>query len=128
MGSYFEINDTLQITKEQGFPSELDYNNHKNKPFVAEDFKDKVFEFKNKPDIRIYHIPPVRVFLVENIDGKWLYWGLAHILEITQDYIKKTTSGKFRIEYLYTPEEMRNAHPIIDRNAETDYFSSGREI
>lgn len=28
MGSYIEINDTLQITKEQGFPKELDWKKH----------------------------------------------------------------------------------------------------
>ena len=28
MGSYVEINDTLQITKEQGFPKELDWKQH----------------------------------------------------------------------------------------------------
>ena len=29
MGSFIEINDTLQISKEQGFPEELDYEQHK---------------------------------------------------------------------------------------------------
>lgn len=124
MGSYFEINDTLQLTKEQGFPEELDYDIHKNSPLPVEDFKDKVFEFKDKPDIRIYHIPPVRVFLVENIEGKWLYWGLAQILEITHDYINKTTSGKFKIEYIYTPLEMKSAYPIVDRRDGKNYFAS----
>ena len=28
MGSYVELNDTLQITKEQGFPEELDWKQH----------------------------------------------------------------------------------------------------
>ena len=28
MGSFIEINDTLRITKEQGFPKELDYEKH----------------------------------------------------------------------------------------------------
>lgn len=31
MGSYIEINDTLQITREQGFPKELDWRKHKKK-------------------------------------------------------------------------------------------------
>ena len=71
--------------------------------------------------IRIYHLPPVRNFLVQNIDDKWLYWGLVNIIEVTHDNINKTTSGKFKITYLYTPEEMLEAHKLMDRNKETDY-------
>lgn len=122
MGSYIETNDTLQITREQGFPKELNYEKHKVVPYTAEEFKDRIFEFKDKPNIRIYHRPPVRNFLVENIDGKWLYWGLVHILEIHHDYIKNTTSGKYKIIYINTPEEMQHAHNIIDRNEETRYI------
>ena len=122
MGSYFETNDTLQITSEQGFPSELDFEQHKMKPFTAKDFEGKMFEFNDKDNIRIYHAPPVRVFLVQNINGKWLYWGLAHILEVVHNQVKKTTSGKFKIIYLYTPEEMNQAHLLIDRNTGTDYL------
>jgi len=73
MGSFIEINDTLQLTMEQGFPKSLNYEKHKAKPFITSDFKDKVFEFKGKPNIRVFHSPPVRNFLVQNIDGKWLY-------------------------------------------------------
>lgn len=122
MGSFIEINDTLQITKEQGFPKELDIEKHLQEPFTAETFKDKIFSFTDKPAIRIYKIPPVRNFLVENKDGKWIYWGLVHIIETTCDYTNKTTSGKFKIIYINTPEEMRNAHNIIDRRPETQYF------
>ena len=122
MGSHIETNDTLQITSEQGFPSELNFEQHKKKPFTARDFEGKVFEFRNKEKIRIYHAPPVRVFLVHNINGKWLYWGLVHILQVVHDQVKNTTSGKFKIIYIYTPEEMKQAHWLIDRNIETDYF------
>ena len=62
MGSYVEINDTLQITKEQGFPKELDWKQHLIKPYTAEQFEGKVFEFSNKPNIRNYQMPPVRFF------------------------------------------------------------------
>ncbi|MFH0952185.1 MAG: hypothetical protein V1838_03255 [Patescibacteria group bacterium] len=123
MGSIIEVNDTLQLTSEQGFPEELDYEKHENKPIRAEDFSDKIFEFKDKNKIRIYHAPPVRNFLVHNIDGKWLYWGLVHVLEVTHDNIKQTTSGKFKIVYIYTPEEMKQAYKLIDRRKETDYFA-----
>lgn len=37
MGSVIEINDTLQLTNEQGFPAELVYEQHKNKPFTAQE-------------------------------------------------------------------------------------------
>lgn len=122
MGAFVELNDTLQLTTEQGFPEELDLEKHKQESLKAEDFKDRVFEFHDKPEVRIYKIPPVRNFLVHNMNGKWLYWGLIHILETTCDYVKKTTSGKYKIIYIYTPEEMQKAHELIDRNAETDFF------
>jgi hypothetical protein len=122
MGSLIEINDTLQLTKEQGFPSELNLEKHLNKPYKAKDFEGRVFEFNNKPEIRVYKIPPVRNFLVENRDGKWIYWGLIHILETKIDYLNKTTSGKFKIIYIYTPEEMKKAHDLIDRNEGTRFF------
>ena len=121
MGSFVEINDTLQITKEQGFPSELNLKQHLEKPFTAEQFEGKVFEFKDKPSIRNYQMPPVRNFLVENIDGKWLYWGQIHMLEIKHDYVNRTTSGKFKIIYINKPEEMEMAHNLIDRNKDTFY-------
>lgn len=122
MGSLIELNDTLQLTSEQGFPKELDFAKHKQKPLQAEDFKDKVFEFHNKPEIRVYKIPPVRNFLVQNMSGKWLYWGLIHITETTCDYVKQTTSGKFKIIYIYTPDEMQEAHSLIDRDKASDFF------
>jgi len=122
MGSFIEVNDTLQITKEQGFPKELDYEQHKIKPFIAPDFEDKVFEFKNKPKVRIYHLPPVRNFLVQNIDSQWLYWGLIHVIEVIHDNLNQTTSGKFKIIHIYTPEEMKQAHKLIDGNRDTDYL------
>ncbi len=122
MGSLIEINDTLRITKTQGFPKVLDYKKHVKKPFKASDFRGKVFEFRNKPKVRIYQIPPVRNFLVEDINGKWLYWGLIHIIEVRHDNIKQTTSGKFKIIYINSPEEMKKAHELIDRNEETRFF------
>ncbi len=124
MGSLIEINDTLQISKEQGFPGELDYEQHKLKPFHASDFEGRVFSFKGKPGIRVYQLPPVRNFLVQNIDGKWLYWGLIHVLETVHDNVRQTTSGKFRIIHIYSPEEMASAHRLIDRNKKTDFLNA----
>lgn len=122
MGSFIEINDTLQLTIEQGFPIELDYQKHLQKPLRVDDFKDKVFTFRDKPKIRIYKTPQVRNFLAQNINGKWLYWGLIHILEITHDYIRQTTSGKFKIIAIFSPEEMKHAQTIIDCDKENDFF------
>lgn len=122
MGSIIELNDTLQITKEQGFPTELDVNIHIKNPYKFEDFKDKIFSFQNKKDIRVYKIPPVRNFLVENVNGKWIYWGLAHVVEITHDYVNRTTAGKFKIIYLNSPQEMKAAQPIVDGRPEIYYF------
>ncbi len=123
MGSFIEINDTLQLTTDQGFPKELDYEKHKLSPFTADKFKTKIFSFKDKPKVRIYQLPPIRNFLVQNIDGKWLYWGLVHIIETTHDNLNQTTSGKFKITYIYTPEEMKYAHRLIDRTKETDFLN-----
>ena len=122
MGSSIIQNETLQITLEQGFPAELQYETHLKKPFKAEDFHEKVFHFSDKDGIRNYQNPPVRNFLVQNIGGKWLYWGLVHVLSITHNYEKKSTSGTFKIIYIYTPEEMKYAHRLIDRNKTTDYL------
>lgn len=116
MGSIIALNDTLQITKEQGFPGILNLEKHLKTPFKTEDFEGKIFEFCNKSGIRVYKNPPVRNFLVENREGKWIYWGLVHITEIKHDYISKTTSGKFKIIYIYTPEEMKTAYNLIDRD------------
>ncbi len=108
MGSFIELNDTLQITTEQGFPSELVFAEHLKKPFRAEDFKGRVFDFKDKSDKRIYHSPPTRVFLVHNIDGKWLYWGHCRIVEQTIHAESNTTSGKFIITKIYSPEHQKS--------------------
>ena len=127
MGSFIEINDTLRISKEQGFPIELDYKKHISKEggfFKAEDFKDRVFEFSAKPGVRLFKIPPVRNFLVESTEnGKWLYWGMCHILETTSDYVNNTTSGKFKIIYINTPEEMKKAFELVDRVWKNDFFT-----
>lgn len=117
-----ELNDTLQISRKQGFPAELDLERHLESPFQAADFAGRIFEFKDKPAIRVYQSPPVRNFLVENRDGKWVYWGLVHILEARHDYTARTTSGRFEIVHIYSPAEMKAAHDLIDRNESTRFF------
>ncbi len=125
MGSIVELNDTLQISQEQGFPADiLDIDEYLKNPISIEKLEDKVFTFKNKPGIRMYKSPPVRNFLVQQINNKWIYWGLIHILEITNDYVNKTTSGKYKVIYLNAPEEMKQAFHLIDGRPDFDYFKN----
>lgn len=123
MGSFIEINDTLRITKEQGFPAELAIEKHLQHPYTLADVEDKVFEFKAKEKIRVYKQPPVRNFLAEDLDGKWLYWGLCYVLEVHHDYVNGVTSGKYKIIRLNTPEEMKQMFALTDYNRpELNYF------
>ena len=48
MGSYIEINDTLQITKKQRFPNELDWKKHLKAPYITEQFADNKIELFEK--------------------------------------------------------------------------------
>lgn len=115
MGSLIEINDTLQLTNEQGFPASiLNLERHQKDPITIDEVKDVVFEFKNKPKARIFQTDPVRVFLVHNIDGKWLFWG--HALVQTQtiekdpnmtskdEEVSWVTNGTYVISKIYDPE------------------------
>ena len=107
MGSHIQLNDTLEITTEQGFPTELNLKKHREKSFTAKDFSNKIFEFKDKPGARLFHPAPCRCFLVHNIDGKWLYWGKIVIIEQTirgEDKENQTTSGKYKIIKIYDPK------------------------
>lgn len=118
VGSYIELNGTLQITSEQGFPDELNIEKHLKDPYELEGLEDKVFEFYNKPNLRVFHSSPVGVFFAQNIDDIWLYWGLVEIQELYLDMVEKTTSGKYKIVKIFTPEEMKQAEEIL-HNATT---------
>jgi hypothetical protein len=122
MGCFYEINDTLLLTKDQGFPSDLlDIERHRRDPITLRDVEGKIFSFRNKPAARAFQLDPVRVYLFESTpDDKWLAWGRAFIESITierkpglaptdptgsisfkaDDWI---TSGTFRIFDLYDP-------------------------
>jgi len=115
MGSFVEINDTLELTVEQGFPvAVFQLDKHKVDPITLGDVKGKVFEFKNKPSARIFQMDPVRVYFVHNINGKWLFWG--RVLIQSQKIEKKfnddgswdgaswQTSGTYTILNVYDPE------------------------
>lgn len=89
MGSLIEINDTLKLTYQQGMPLSPEM--------------DKEYNFCIK-DRRLYHMAPVRVFLVNNINGKWKYIGHCIIISQTIDAILNTTSGKFKVTKIYDGE------------------------
>jgi hypothetical protein len=85
MGCFYEINDTLLLTKDQGFPSDiLNIERHLKNPVTLKDVEGKIFSFKNKPGARAFQLDPVRVYLFENTeDGKWLGWGRVFIQSLT---------------------------------------------
>lgn len=114
MGSLIELNDTLQLNMEQGFPSDiLNYKKHQHQPIQMEEVQGKTFKFYNKDSARLFHLDPIRVYLAQNIDGKWLFWGKALIqsLHIEKKMTQQgswdgewVTSGTFIIQDLYDPE------------------------
>jgi hypothetical protein len=108
MGSMVEINDTLQLTTEQGFPADiLDLSRHRASPITLDQVKGRLFTFQNKPNARIFQLDPVRVYYVHNIGGKWLFWGHVFIqsLSITKDADGKwITGGTYQIVQLYSPD------------------------
>lgn len=121
MGSILEINDTLQITTEEGFPDDIfNLERHRQTPITLDEVKDMVFEFKNKVGPRFFHLDPVRVYWYHNIDGRWLAWGQIVMQEQTisrnpdfkphqgavnvSDPEQWVTSGKYKILKIYDPK------------------------
>lgn len=115
MGSNLELNDTLLINTAQGFPSDiLNREDHVRKAVRLEDVATKIFQFRDKDGARIFHLDPVRVYLVENVDGKWIFWGKAFVLSQTiEKKLEKdgwwtpgswVTSGTFKIVDLFEPD------------------------
>lgn len=132
MGSMVEINDTLQLTTEQGFPADLlDLKKHQQKPVTLSAVQDRIFEFKDKPAARIFQLDPVRVYYVHNIDGKWLFWGRVFIQSETiyknvdakgnwkeGDWL---TSGTYKIIDIYDPKYQK-AFTLHEAPADRNYF------
>ena len=130
MGSFVEINDTLELTAEQGFPESMfNREKHLRCPVTLKDVADRIFEFRDKPSPRIYQLDPVRVYYVQNLNGKWLFWGRVFIQ--SQKVEKKlqpngtwkegdwVTSGTYRIVDVYDPQyqEMFTRHEApVGRN------------
>jgi hypothetical protein len=118
MGSMVEINDTLQLTAEQGFPYEtLDRDKHCKRPLTLEEVAGKLFSFSGKMKPRLFQLDPVRVYYVQNIGGKWLFWGRVFVQSQTiekklaadgswkeDDWV---TSGTYKIIDIYEPDYQR---------------------
>lgn len=120
MGSKVEMNGALQINEKQGFPIDLlNVNEHQESGIDFDSIKDVVFSFGNKSNARVYQIPPSRNFLIQNLDGKWIYWGLIEVIE--QSISSKgdglsVTSGKFKIISLFEPEVQREITKSLARS------------
>jgi len=115
MGSHVEINDTLQLTDAQGFPSDVfSLCKHYENPITLKDVEERIFSFHDKPSARIFQLDPVRVYFVHNIDGKWLFWGRVFIqsqkIEKKLDHCGNwdqeswVTSGTYKVIDVYNPE------------------------
>ena len=124
MGSTVRINDTLQITPQQGFPNALNIEQHLRQPILASAFETTVFEFFDKDGIRSFQQPPTVNFLVENRAGRHIYWGLIRVESIAHDYLNNTTSGRYRLQSIYTPEQMKMAAAMTGLASDLDYFLS----
>ena len=139
MGSILEINDTLQLTTEQGFPADIfDLEQHRKNPVRIDEVKDRIFAFKGKSGPRFFHLDPVRVYWYHNIGGRWLAWG--HIIMQQQTISRNPnapahsgainvsdpnqwhTSGKYKILKLYDPE-YQEQFTRSDLPVELSYFS-----
>lgn len=122
MGTKVRVNDTLQITAAQGFPASLNLARQLESPLSASHFAGQTFSFRDKEGVRNFQQPPVCNFLVENRDGKHIYWGLIAMLSVTHDYLANVTSGRYEIHTLYTPEQMRMAAELTGLDRRLDYF------
>lgn len=92
MGHVVELNDTLKLKRGAGFPENLRVGG--------------VYDF-SIAGRRLYNLKPTRVFLVEEIDGKWNMVGHAMILRQTIDAVAERTTGQFEVSQLYPPEYVR---------------------
>lgn len=97
MGSEIEINDTLKLKKELG---------------VFDDVKvGEVVSFSILGR-RLYHLDPVRIFLVEDIAGKWNFIGHGLVQELHIDATRDTTSGRVLIRSLYPQDQRPNINAM----------------
>ena len=141
MGSILEINDTLQLSTEQGFPSDIfNLERHRENPITLDEVADKVFEFTGKTRPRFFHLAPVRVYWYHNIGGKWLAWGQIVMQEQTihpnpspppdsggnainiSNPESWVTSGKYKVLKIYDPQ-YQETFTRHDLPPELSYFA-----
>lgn len=91
MGSSIEINDTLKLRRGAGFPPDI------------REGGEYAFTLSGR---RLFHLMPVRVFLVEEIEGRWNFAGQALILEQTIDAAKDETRGRYKVTRLYPADHV----------------------
>lgn len=140
MGSILEINDSLQLTTQQGFPADIfNLERHRRNPITIAEVADCVFQFSAKVGPRFFHLDPVRVFWFHNIDGRWLAWGQIVMQEQTisrrpiaakggssinvSDPESWETSGKYKILKIYDPE-YQEQFTRNDLPPELSYFAA----
>ena len=143
MGCFYELNDTLLLTKVDGFPSDiLNIERHRKNPVTLKDVDGKIFSFRNKPAARAFQLDPVRVYLFERTEaGKWLGWGRVFIQSLTIERRKDLpptdpsgpiefkvgdwlTSGTYRIIEIYDPE-YQEIFTLHEAPRAWGYFSKG---
>lgn len=143
MGCFYEINDTLLLKKDDGFPSDiLNIERHRKNPVTLKDVDGKIFSFRNKPAARAFQLDPVRVYLFEwTANDKWLGWGRVFIQSLTIERKKGlppsdpagpisfkaddwVTSGTFRIFEIYDPEYQK-IFTLHEAPKAWNYFGQG---
>ena len=106
MGSIIEINDTLKLTRERGMPAD---------PKIGERYHFRL------PDERLYNRAPNRVYLVEEIDGKWKHIGQAFVWEQTIHADTHETSGIFEVTILYDKDYARRVSQVDSPKGKSFY-------
>jgi hypothetical protein len=138
LGSILEINDSLQLTTDQGFPVDIfNLERHRANPITLAEVGDRLFTFQGKAGPRFFHLDPVRVFWFHNLDGRWLAWGHVYIQQQTisrnpdaaphegavnlSDPNQWVTGGAYRVAQIYDPDYQR-AFTGNDLPPELSYF------
>jgi hypothetical protein len=103
-----EFNDTLKLSYAEGFPAVLKMNGPSRAVKNIDELVGQSFSFQ-KDGARKFH-DEARVFLVQAIENKWLYWGHAKILE--QHVEDGTTYGRYQITKLYNVDYQK----IVTKN------------
>ena len=101
MGTMVEINDTLQLTTEQGFPAKiLDRAAHCKKPITLDALRGQILKFEHKPSARIFQLDPTklpRYAGAPNERGGYSIYKLAKVIDPPAPDLAKLTAANTRI-------------------------------